>query len=102
MVQSLIKPLLCFQKFYFDPRRLHWPTYMEDLQLGTKKYLLKEDMAGIPAARAHIKKWVSVYSILSGHCPFSFGQISMTVLPLLLIQEEQLSVTGKRMCTKYW
>ena len=22
--------------------------------------------------------------------------------PLLLIQEEQLSVTGERMCTKYW
>ena len=23
-------------------------------------------------------------------------------LPLPLIQEEQLSVTGERMCTKYW
>ena len=28
--------------------------------------------------------------------------ISMAILPLLLIQEEQLSVTGERMCTKYW
>ena len=28
--------------------------------------------------------------------------ISTTVLPLPLIQEEQLSVTGERMCTKYW
>ena len=28
--------------------------------------------------------------------------ISMAILPLPLIQEEQLSVTGKRMCTKYW
>ena len=27
---------------------------------------------------------------------------SKAVLPLPLIQEEQLSVTGKRMCTKYW
>ena len=27
---------------------------------------------------------------------------STTILPLPLIQEEQLSVTGKRMCTKYW
>ena len=29
-------------------------------------------------------------------------KISTAILPLLLIQEEQLSVTGKRMCTKYW
>ena len=28
--------------------------------------------------------------------------ISMTILPLLLIQEGQLSVTGASMCTKYW
>ena len=28
--------------------------------------------------------------------------ISMAILPLPLIQEEQLSVTGERMCTKYW
>ena len=28
--------------------------------------------------------------------------ISTAVLPLPLMQEEQLSVTGKRMCTKYW
>ena len=28
--------------------------------------------------------------------------ISTTILPLPLIREEQLSVTGKRMCTKYW
>ena len=29
-------------------------------------------------------------------------KISTAVLPLALIQEEQLSVTGKRMCIKYW
>ena len=28
--------------------------------------------------------------------------ISTATLPLPLIQEEQLSVTGERMCTKYW
>ena len=28
--------------------------------------------------------------------------ISMTILSLLLIQLGQLSVTNKRMCTKYW
>ena len=29
-------------------------------------------------------------------------KISTAFLPLLLFQEEQLSVTGERMCTKYW
>ena len=28
--------------------------------------------------------------------------ISMAILPLPLIQEVQVSVTGERMCTKYW
>ena len=28
--------------------------------------------------------------------------IPMAILPLPLIQEEQLSVTGERMCTMYW
>ena len=28
--------------------------------------------------------------------------ISTAILPLPLIQEEQLSVTGEKMCTKYW
>ena len=28
--------------------------------------------------------------------------ISTAILSLPLIQEEQLSVTGERMCTKYW
>ena len=32
---------------------------------------------------------------------FGNGKISMAILPLPLIQEEQLSVTGERMCTKY-
>ena len=44
------------QKFYFDPRGMHWPTYLENYCNGTKKYVLKEDPAGLPAARAHIRK----------------------------------------------
>ena len=32
----------------------------------------------------------------------SHEKISTAILPLPLIQEEQLSVTGERMCTKYW
>ena len=31
-----------------------------------------------------------------------FHEISMTILPLRLIQEEQLSVNGEGMYTKFW
>ena len=41
-----------------------------------------------------------VWHILSWR--FGHENISTAILPLLLIQEEQLSVTGERMCTKYW
>jgi len=49
------------QTFNFDPRMLHWPTYIQNYCLGTKKFILKEDVAGLPAARAHLKK--SVHSL---------------------------------------
>ena len=35
-------------------------------------------------------------------CDLVMKKISMTILSLLLIQEGQLSVTGERMCAKYW
>ena len=45
-------------------------------------------------------------SILASGTSFreEFGQeiISTAILPLPLIQEEQLSVNGERMCAKYW
>ena len=43
------------QVFYFDPRGIHWPTYIENYLLGTKKYLLNEDLHGVPAAKQHLK-----------------------------------------------
>jgi fatty acyl-CoA reductase len=41
--------------FYFDPRGIHWPTYIENYLIGTKKYLLNEDLHGVPAAKQHLK-----------------------------------------------
>ena len=35
-------------------------------------------------------------------CKLGHENISTAILPLPLVQEEQLSVTGERMCTKYW
>ena len=33
---------------------------------------------------------------------FGYEIVSTVILPLPLIQEEQLSVNGERMCAKYW
>ena len=41
--------------FYIDPRAIHWPTYIENYLIGTKKYLLNEDLHGVPAAKQHLK-----------------------------------------------
>ncbi|XP_035280987.1 fatty acyl-CoA reductase 1 isoform X1 [Anguilla anguilla] len=42
--------------FNFDVRQLNWPEYIENYCIGTKKYVLNEDMADIPAARQHLRK----------------------------------------------
>lgn len=44
------------QVFNFDVRQLHWPEYMETYCMGTKKYLLNEELSGLPAARKHLNK----------------------------------------------
>ncbi|KYO44734.1 fatty acyl-CoA reductase 1 [Alligator mississippiensis] len=45
------------KKLYnFDIRQLHWSEYIENYCLGAKKYLLNEDMSGIPAAKQHLRK----------------------------------------------
>uniref|UniRef100_A0A8C2HZN5 Fatty acyl-CoA reductase n=1 Tax=Cyprinus carpio TaxID=7962 RepID=A0A8C2HZN5_CYPCA len=48
--------LLIFQTFNFDVRQLNWPEYIENYCIGTKKYVLNEDMSDIPAARQHLRK----------------------------------------------
>ncbi|XP_069375748.1 fatty acyl-CoA reductase 1 isoform X4 [Paralichthys olivaceus] len=44
------------KKFNFDVRQLNWPEYIENYCIGTKKYVLNEDMSDIPAARQHLRK----------------------------------------------
>lgn len=50
---SFLPPL---QTFNFDVRQLNWPEYIENYCIGTKKYVLNEDMSDIPAARQHLRK----------------------------------------------
>lgn len=44
------------QVFNFDVRQLHWAEYMENYCMGTKKYVLNEELSGLPAARKHLNK----------------------------------------------
>lgn len=44
------------RKIYFmDVAEIHWPTYLEQWCIGTKQYILNEDMLAIPAAKRHLK-----------------------------------------------
>lgn len=45
--------------FNFALSALHWPTYMEQYCLGTKRYVMKEELNTLPTARKHLSKWVS-------------------------------------------
>lgn len=69
--------------FYFDPRPLHWPTYMENYCLGTKKYLLNEDLSGVPAAKAHLKKLRNIR--------YTFNTILAVVIWRTLIARSQIA-----------
>lgn len=41
-------------EFYFDVRALHWPTYIESYLLGTKRYVLNEDVNCLHGAQKHL------------------------------------------------
>lgn len=42
--------------FNFDMRQLHWPTFLQQYCLGTKLYILKEDLSTLPMARRNLRK----------------------------------------------
>ncbi|CAF0894468.1 unnamed protein product [Adineta ricciae] len=41
-------------EFYFDIRALHWPTYIESYLIGTKRYVLNEDINSLNGAHKHL------------------------------------------------
>ncbi|XP_068212189.1 putative fatty acyl-CoA reductase CG5065 [Palaemon carinicauda] len=46
--------------FNFALSALHWPTYMEQYCLGSKLYVMKEELNTLPSARKHLSKmwWI--------------------------------------------
>lgn len=69
--------------FYFDPRLIHWPSYMENYCSGTRKFMLKEDISGVPAARAHIRMLRNIR--------YTFNTILLVVFWRLLIAKSSLA-----------
>ncbi|XP_033752679.1 fatty acyl-CoA reductase 1-like isoform X1 [Pecten maximus] len=71
------------KRFYFDPRGMHWPTYLENYCMGTKKFLLNEDLSGLPAARAHLRKLRNIR--------YTFNTILLVALWRVLIARSQIA-----------
>lgn len=47
------------QTFYLDARGLDWTKYFENYCLGTKRFVLNEDLDNLPQARQHLRRYVS-------------------------------------------
>ena len=47
-----------FQVYDFDLRKLQWEKYVDSYCIGTKIYLLNEDLANLPVARQQITRLV--------------------------------------------
>ncbi|KAL4225214.1 Fatty acyl-CoA reductase 2 [Mactra antiquata] len=42
--------------FVFNPKTIDWPTYMETYCLGTKRFVLKEEISQLPQARKSLQR----------------------------------------------
>lgn len=61
------------ENFNFDMRKIDWPKYYENLTLGVKVYLIKDDMSQLPKAiqlqkRYKMVRWLSstIFILLAG------------------------------------
>ncbi|XP_002734152.1 fatty acyl-CoA reductase 1-like [Saccoglossus kowalevskii] len=69
--------------FFTDVRPLHWPTYLENYCLGTKKYVLNEELSGLPQARAHLKRLRNIR--------YTFNTLLFVVIWRFLIARSQIA-----------
>ena len=49
--------------FYFDVRDIDWNTYMEGYVLGARRFLLKDDMSTVPAARKNLNRYLRMQCV---------------------------------------
>ncbi|XP_055475263.1 fatty acyl-CoA reductase 2-like [Psammomys obesus] len=69
--------------FNFDVRQLNWLEYIENYVLGVKKYLLKEDLAGVPKARQHLRRLRNIH--------YLFNTVLFLIIWRLLIARSQVA-----------
>ncbi|XP_038663847.1 fatty acyl-CoA reductase 1 isoform X2 [Scyliorhinus canicula] len=69
--------------FNFDVRQLHWAEYMENYCMGTKKYVLNEELSGLPAARKHLIKLRNIR--------FAFNTILVVLIWRIFIARSQMA-----------
>uniref|UniRef100_A0A3B3XH87 Fatty acyl-CoA reductase n=1 Tax=Poecilia mexicana TaxID=48701 RepID=A0A3B3XH87_9TELE len=69
--------------FNFDVRQLHWAEYMENYCMGTKKYVLNEELSGLPAARKHLNKLRNIR--------YTFNTILMVLIWRIFIARSQMA-----------
>lgn len=69
--------------FNFDVRQLNWLEYIENYVLGVKKYLLKEDLAGIPKAKQHLRRLRNIH--------YLFNTALFLIIWRLLIARSQMA-----------
>ncbi|XP_075898696.1 fatty acyl-CoA reductase 1 isoform X3 [Nelusetta ayraudi] len=69
--------------FNFDVRQLHWAEYMESYCMGTKKYVLNEELSGLPAARKHLNKLRNIR--------YSFNAILAVILWRVFVARSQMA-----------
>ncbi|XP_068168149.1 fatty acyl-CoA reductase 1 [Antennarius striatus] len=69
--------------FNCDVRQLHWAEYMESYCMGTKKYVLNEELSGLPAARKHLNKLRNIR--------YSFNAILVVLIWRVFIARSQMA-----------
>ncbi|KAM9376491.1 fatty acyl-CoA reductase 1 isoform 2-T2 [Pholidichthys leucotaenia] len=69
--------------FNFDVRQLHWAEYMESYCMGTKKYVLNEELSGLPAARKHLNKLRNIR--------YTFNAILVVLIWRIFIARSQMA-----------
>ncbi|XP_043084152.1 fatty acyl-CoA reductase 1 isoform X2 [Puntigrus tetrazona] len=69
--------------FNIDVRQLHWAEYMENYCMGTKKYVLNEELSGLPAARKHLNKLRNIR--------YTFNTILVVLIWRIFIARSQMA-----------
>uniref|UniRef100_A0A286XKY0 Fatty acyl-CoA reductase n=1 Tax=Cavia porcellus TaxID=10141 RepID=A0A286XKY0_CAVPO len=66
-----------------DVRQLHWAEYIENCCMGTKKYVLNEEISGLPAARKHFNKLRNIH--------YGFNTILVILIWHIFIARSQMA-----------